>query len=67
MMGQSAASSKGAKNKDQPGNKAPDAMRTVNSSACAVKNKGSTCIACEGTVNHSNRRWIINEKNPKAV
>jgi hypothetical protein len=67
MMGHSAASSNGAKNKDQPGNKAPEAMRTVNSNACAVKNKGSTCMACEGTVNHSNRRWIMSEKNPNAV
>ena len=54
--GHNKASAMGAITINQPGKSAPDSIRTVNSSACAATKTGNTCMACEGTVNHSKRR-----------
>ena len=54
--GHMTASKNGAKKMVQPGNKAPDIMRTANSKACATAKIGKTCMACDGTVNHNKRR-----------
>jgi hypothetical protein len=35
--------------------------------AWAARNKGSTCTACEGTENHSSRRWMVIAKKLSAV
>jgi hypothetical protein len=37
----------------------PAIMRTSSDTACAARNSGRICTACDGTVNHSSRRWIV--------
>jgi hypothetical protein len=38
-------------------------QRITSSMACAATNSGSTCSACEGTLNHSRRRWMVMAKS----
>ena len=40
-----------------PGKIPPAAMRSISSMAWAIANSGNTCSACDGTLNHSKRRW----------
>ena len=63
----SAISTSGAKTSSQPGNMPPANMRTISDTACAAANSGSTCSACDGTENHSSRRWIVMAKKLSKV
>ena len=60
--GQSRHSITGASTTLTPGKMPPASMRTASSIAWAAANRGSTCTAWDGTLNHSRRRWIVMAK-----